>query len=376
MKNYHHFALSVCLSLQSQEPIIITGFSQTSLSSPTYPPNQVAPSAVWPRPPAPPFVHSDYTQWSGTYSYHSNGTQLHQGIPPARPNFPCPSADLPHNPSVDVTPVLQPHTPLPHLSRDDVLDVFARLSTSSTSQPTSTITEVLGIPLDPTEVPFNSHWSQQDSLMFGDLPLSHSSTSLPAALHLEAGVEDSRHGYSRSLQPSPVPTNPSVCASRKREGGASSVTDHKRFCRGIDSCVTSSGPVPTQTVGFPSHLGGMCSVEGASHYTASAQGISLVTDPPNHRVGYVPPCQDMVGCLPPAQNPSPHSHHQPSGLVFNQEVTGLLPEGIQHDTKTKFSLLPSWCDLASDHRMTNSPPHLAANQTPLLQIGLDQQCYM
>lgn len=340
------------------------------------------PQDMWTRPPAPPLGHSNTTQWGNAFpgppsAYQSSGVPYPQGNSPVLPTFEYRSMDqlssatltstsyVPHNLPPDFVPGVLPATrPLPQLSRDDVLDVLDSIGSSFNQ----------GVPLDHADPPpTHPPWSHQD--VFGDLALHPvatystlgSSTSLPATLHHEAGVENGCHGYSRSLQPSPDPGNQSTCVSRKRQGTPSSLTDHKRMYQGSNTHVASSGPAPTQTAGFPSYLKDVCSVESASQYAAGAQGVSLANSLANHCASYVHSHWDAVSVVPPASI-APLPDHRASGHVFHQDP--------QHAACVDSTFLSSLCDLASDQHMAGSPPHFAANSTPLLQIGLDQQRFM
>lgn len=382
--------LSVCLFIQTQEPIIISrGFSQPALCSPTFPPNQVAPSAtpiyiqqeVCPRLPVPPLGHPAMAQWGPTFpqappTYQNSPAPPPQGTPHVLPAFdyrsmdqmssvaPTTSPHVSHNVPPDPTPSVQSAVrPLPHLSRDDVLDVLDSLGPSSNQES----------PLDHTDMLLTL--THQDVLVFGDFPsyslssnsIFSSSTSLPAALHHEAGVEDSCRGYSRSLQPSPDPFNRNTFVSRKREGALCSQTEHKRVCQGSDAYAT--GPASTQTTGFPSYMKDMCSVESASQYAAGSQGLFLPGNLANHCAAFTPTHQ---GAVPSTSQPSALSDHRPLGHVLHPEP----PHQSRDCLESKRAFLSSLCDLASEQHLTGSPPRITANQTPLLQIGHDYQRFI
>lgn len=342
------------------------------------------PQDMWTRPLAPPLGHSSTTQWDNAFpgppsAYQSSGIPYPQGNSPVLPTFdyrsmdqlssitPTSTSHVPYNLPPDFAPgVLPAIRPLPQLSRDDVLDVLDSITYPKGSSFNQ------GVPLDHADTPpTHPPWSHQD--VFGDLALPPmatysalgSSASLPAALHREAGVEDGCHGYSRSLQPSPDPGSQSTCVSRKRQGTPCSPTDHKRMYQGSNTHVASSGPAPTQTAGFSSYLKDVCSVESASQHAAEAQGVSFADSLASHCASYVHPHWDAVGVVPPTSR-HPLPDQRASGQVFHQ-----YPQQTACMT-----VLSSLCDLASDQHMASSPSHLAANQTPLLQIGLDQQRFM
>lgn len=315
---------------------------------------------MWTRPLASPLGHPTATQWDHPFpgaptAYQNSRVPPPQGNSSALPTFdyhsmdPSSSAasttsfDVSQNVHPDPTPnVLLAIKPLPHLSRDDVLDVLINLPPSSNR----------GNPPDHEDALHTL--THQDCLMLGDLtPHStfSSSTSLPAALHHEAGVKDGCHGYSRSLQPSPNPINRSVFGSRKREGALCSPTECKRMYQGSDTFGTSSEPAPTQTVGFSSYTKDICSA--GSQYRG-AQGVALSDGIANHCVGY--PHQ---GGFLTASRPLPLSDHHPLSHPFHPET----PHQSAACVDSKLTFLSSLCDLP-------------ANQTPLLHIGHDHQRFM